>query len=43
MCKRLKTAHHPSKVLSEMNRASSMLRDVFNQSFTAIQIDDEDF
>ena len=42
MCKRLKTAHHPSKVLSEMNRASSMLRDVFNQSFTAIQIDDED-
>jgi ribonuclease G len=42
MCKRLKTAHHPSKVLSEMNRASSMLRDVFNQSFTGIQIDDEE-
>ncbi|PKP19110.1 MAG: ribonuclease E/G [Bacteroidetes bacterium HGW-Bacteroidetes-23] len=42
MCKKLPTAHHPSKVLSEMNRASSILRDVFNDSFTGIYIDDEE-
>lgn len=42
MCKRLPTAHHPSKVLSELNKASAMLRDVFNDTFTSIQIDDEE-
>ncbi|MFA7446581.1 MAG: ribonuclease E/G [Flavobacteriaceae bacterium] len=42
MCKRIPTAHHPSKVLGELNRASSILRDVFNDSFTGIHIDDED-
>ncbi len=40
MCKKLPTAHHPSKVLGELNRASSILRDVFNDTFTGIQIDD---
>lgn len=34
-------AEHPSKVLSEMNRAASILRDIFNDTFTGIHIDDE--
>ncbi|MBS7785963.1 ribonuclease E/G [Flavobacterium sp. CYK-55] len=42
MCKKLPTAHHPSKVLGELNRASSILRDVFNDTFTGIHIDDEE-
>lgn len=42
MCKRLTTAMHPSRVLGEVNRASSILRDVFNDTFTGIHIDDED-
>lgn len=42
MCKKIPTAHHPSKVLGELNRASSILRDVFNESFTSVQIDDEE-
>ena len=41
MCKALYKAHTPSKVLVEVNRASSILRDVFNDSFTGIQVDDE--
>jgi ribonuclease G len=40
MCKRIPTAHHPSKVLGELNRASSILRDVFNDTFSGIIIDD---
>ncbi|MCZ8196220.1 MAG: ribonuclease E/G [Flavobacterium sp.] len=42
MCKKLPTAHHPSKVLGELNRASSIIRDVFNDTFSGIQIDDEE-
>nr|WP_247716490.1 ribonuclease E/G [Sinomicrobium weinanense] len=41
MCKKIHKAGHPSKVLSEMNRAASILRDVFNDSFTGIYVDDE--
>ena len=41
MCKKLQGAHHPSKVLSELNRGASIIRDVFNDSFTNICIDDE--
>ena len=41
MCKKLNKAHHPSKVLSEMNKASSILRDIFDDSFSAITVDDE--
>ena len=41
MCKKLYKAPHPSKVLVELNRASSILRDIFNDSFTAIQVDDK--
>ncbi|MDT0606577.1 ribonuclease E/G [Croceitalea rosinachiae] len=42
MCKTLHKAEHPSKVLVELNRASSILRDVFNDSFTGIHVDDEE-
>ena len=41
MCKKIPGAHQPSKVLGEMNRASSILRDIFNDSFTGITVDDE--
>jgi|TARA_R100000306_G_scaffold12238_6_gene14598 ribonuclease G len=41
MCKKLRGAHHPSKVLSELNRGASIIRDVFNDDFSAIHIDDE--
>ena len=41
MCKKLLTAHHPAKVLGEVNKTSSMLRDIFNDTFTGIQVDDE--
>lgn len=42
MCKKLNKAHHPSKVLGEMNKASSILRDIFNDTFTSIHVDDEE-
>jgi len=41
MCKKLLRAHQPSKVLGEMNKASSILRDIFNDSFSNIVVDDE--
>ncbi len=40
MCKQIKHSKTPTKVLSELNRASSILRDVFNDSFTNIIVDD---
>jgi ribonuclease G len=42
MCKKINKAHHPSKVLGEMNKASSILRDIFNDSFSNIIVDDEE-
>ena len=41
MCKKLRKAQFPSKVLSEMNKASSILRDIFDDSFSSITVDDE--
>ncbi|MDN3595631.1 ribonuclease E/G [Zunongwangia endophytica] len=41
MCKKLYKPQYPSKVLGELNRASSLLRDVFNDTFTSITVDDE--
>jgi len=44
MCKKVrsvKTQQTPVKVLSELNRASSILRDLFNDSFTNIITNDE--
>ena len=40
MCKRIPNTNTPTKVLSELNRASSILRDVLNDSFTSIVVDD---
>ena len=42
MCKKLNKANHPSKVLGEMNKASSILRDIFNDTFSSIVVDDEE-
>ncbi len=42
MSKLIPIAHHPSKVLGEVNKASTILRDVFNDTFTGIYIDDEE-
>lgn len=41
MCKKLHKAEIPSAVLSEMDKASSILRDVFNDTFSAIHVDDK--
>ena len=44
MCKKIrnvKAQQKPKKVLSELNRASSILRDLFNDSFTSIVTNDE--
>ncbi|PQB05677.1 Rne/Rng family ribonuclease [Aureitalea marina] len=41
MCKKLRGAHHPSKVLSELNRGASIIRDVMTDDFAAIHLDDE--
>ncbi len=41
MCKRIANTQTPTKVLSELNRASSILRDVMNESFTSIITNDE--
>ncbi|GAA0872563.1 ribonuclease E/G [Gangjinia marincola] len=41
MCKKLYKAPHPTRVLSELNKASSMLRDIFNDSFSSVIVDDE--
>ena len=42
MCKKIPKAQLPSRVLGELNKASSILRDMFNDSFTAIRVDDEE-
>ncbi|MBS9774907.1 MAG: ribonuclease E/G [Tenacibaculum sp.] len=41
MCKRIANTNTPTKILSELNRASSILRDVMNDSFTNIVTNDE--
>lgn len=40
LCKSIRKADYPSRVLSELNRASSILRDIFDDSFTGIHVDD---
>jgi ribonuclease G len=42
MCKKLPTAHHPSKVLRRTQQSIFNIRDVFNDTFTSIQVDDEE-
>lgn len=41
MCKSIPNTNTPTKILSELNRASSILRDVMNDSFTSIVTNDE--
>ena len=41
LCKRIANSNTPTKVLSELDRASSILRDVMNDSFTNIITNDE--
>lgn len=41
LCKRIANTNTPAKVLSELDRASSILRDVMNDSFTSIVTNDE--
>ena len=40
MCKKLPQAQAPRKVMSELNRASSILRDIFDDSFSSIITND---
>lgn len=39
--KKLKTAKAPEKIIGEMSRTSSMLRDMMNESFDSVIIDDK--
>ena len=41
MCRKFEGANQPSKVMSEMNKASKILRDVFDETFSSIAVDDE--
>ncbi len=40
LCANIAKGDHPSKVLTELNRSISYIRDVFNESFTGIYADD---
>ncbi|GGE40589.1 Rne/Rng family ribonuclease [Psychroflexus planctonicus] len=42
LCKKIPKAKPPYKVLGELNKASSILRDIFNDTFTSICVDEED-
>ncbi len=42
MCKKIRKGNYPSKVLGELNWASSFVRDMFNDSYTSIRMDDEE-
>lgn len=41
MCKKIQKAVFPSKVMSEINRTGAILRDMFNDSFTGIHVDND--
>ena len=41
LCKHIANSETPTKILSELNRASSILRDVLNDSFTSIVTNEE--
>jgi ribonuclease G len=42
MCSKIANTNTPTKILSELNRASSILRDVMNDTFTNIVTNDQD-
>ena len=41
MCKKIPQGSFPSKILSEMNRTGALLRDMFDNTFTGIHVDNE--
>ena len=41
MCKKIKTVNIPGKVMDEMNISSKILRDLFDESFSSILVNDE--
>lgn len=41
MCRKIPKAHLPSKVMSEVGKVGTILRDMFNDSFTGIHTNDE--
>ena len=41
MCKKIRKANIPSKVMDEMNISSKILRDLFDENFTSILVNDE--
>lgn len=42
MCARLHKANFPTKVMTEVSRTNSLMRDVFNDTYTSIVVDDEE-
>lgn len=42
MCSRLHKSHFPTKVMTEVSRTNSIMRDVFNDSYTGIAVDDDE-
>ena len=41
MCKKIRNASFPAKVMDEMNISSKILRDLFDEKFTSILVNDE--
>ena len=41
MCKKIRNASFPTKVMDEMNISSKILRDLFDEKFTSILVNDE--
>ena len=41
MCKKIPQGSFPSKILSEINRTGALLRDMFDNTFTGIHVDNE--
>ena len=41
MCRKIRNVNIPGKVMDEMNISSKILRDLFDESFTSILVDDE--
>lgn len=42
MCAKIHRPQYPAKVMSELSRTSSIMRDVFNDSYTSIVVDDQE-
>ncbi|MGB3590942.1 MAG: Rne/Rng family ribonuclease [Nonlabens sp.] len=42
MCEKLQNPQYPTKVMTELSRTNSLMRDVFNDSYTSIIVDDQE-